>query len=171
MKTAQSLRKFSGEPLAFLPDPPVQFVPAAPAAPAALRHRGAIRVTPRLAAPGVYADLVPSVYGALIVSWICFMAIFVVTFASSAPTMFMLALVGVYALMFFGVPLAMIRLGAKERWQGPGLVSFVRAKVQTLYGPVGGLDALIQVILVPACLTIGGIGIALAVAAARAAYF
>lgn len=171
MKTEQSLRKFSGEPLAFLPDPPVQFVPAATAAPAALRHSGATRVMPRLAAPGVYADLVPSVYGALIVSWVCFLAIFVVTFASSATTMFMLALDGVYALMFFGVPLAMIRLGAKERWQGPSLASFVRAKVQTAYGPVGGLDALIQVVLVPACLTIGGIGIALAVAAARAAYF
>ncbi|MDE2475605.1 MAG: hypothetical protein KGO48_11200 [Alphaproteobacteria bacterium] len=153
MKTEQSLRKFSGEPLAFLPDPPFQFVPAA------------------TAAPGVYADLVPSLYGALIVSWVSFLAIFVVTFASSATTMFMLALDGVYALMFFGVPLAMIRLGANERWQGPSLASFVRAKVQTLYGPVGGLDALIQVILVPACLTIGGIGIALAVAAARATYF
>lgn len=171
MKTEQSLRKFSGEPLPFLPDPPVQFVPAAPAAAAALRHPGATRVTPRLAAPGVYADLVPSVYGALIASWMCFLGIFVVTFASSATTMFMLALDGVYALMFFGVPLAMIRLGAKERWQGPSLASFVHGKVQTLYGPVGGLDALIQVILVPACLTIGGIGIALAVAAARAAYF
>ena len=171
MKTEQSLRKFPGEPLAFLPDPLVRLAPAAPAGQAALRPPDVTWVRPRLAAPGIYADLVPSVYGALIVSWMCFMAIFVVTFASSATTMFMLALDGVYALMFFGVPLAMIRWGAKERWQGPSLASFVRAKVQTLYGPVNGLDALIQVILVPACLTIGGIGIALAVAAARVAYF
>ena len=166
MKTEQSLGRFSGEPLAFLPEPPVQFIPAAPAA---LRRPGKARVT-RLAAPGVYADLVPSVYGALIVSWMCFMAIFVVTFASSATTMFMLALDGVYALMFFGVPIVMVRLGAREQWHGPALAEFVRGKVQTLYGPVNGLDALIQVILVPACLTIGGIGIGLAVAAARAAY-
>lgn len=167
MKTEQSLRKLPGEPLAFLPDPPVQFVPAAPAA---LRRVRAFPVTSRLAAPGVYADLVPSVYGALIVSWLCFMTIFVVTFAASATTRFMLALVGVYALMFFGVPIAMIRLGAREKWHGPGLADFARANVQTLYGPVSGLEALIQVVLVPACLTIGGIGIALALAAARAAY-
>jgi hypothetical protein len=167
MKNEQSLRKLPGEPLAFLPDLPVRL---APAAPAALGYPGVARVTSRLAAPGVYADLVPSVYGALIVSWLCFMAIFVVTFAASATTRFVLALVGFYALMFFGVPIAMIRWAAREKWHGPGLAAFVRAKVQTLYGPVGGLEALIQVILVPACLTIGGIGIALAVAAARAAY-
>lgn len=170
MKTEQSLQKFSGEPLAFLPAPAVRLVPAATAIPAALPRAGKSRVSSRLAAPGVYADLVPSVYGALIVSWMCFMAIFVVTFASSAETMFMLALVGVYAVMFFGVPIVMISLGAREKWYGPRLIEFVRAKVQTIYGPVGGLDALIQVILVPACLTIGGIGIAVAVAAARAAY-
>lgn len=168
MKTEQSMRKFPGEPLPLLLDSPVQFVPATPAA---LRHPGVTRVTPRLAAPGVYSDLVPSVYGVFIVSWLCFMAIFLFTFAQSATTMFMLALIGVYALMFFGVPIAMIRVGAREQWYGPDLASFVRAKVQTLYGPVNGLDALIQVILVPACLTIGGIGIALAVATARAAYF
>lgn len=169
--TEQSLREFSGEPLAFLPYRPVQLVPAAASAPAA-RHPGVTLVMrARLTAPGVYADLVPGVYGAFIVSWICFMAIFLVTFASSATTMFMLGIVGVYAVMFFGVPIAMIRLGAKEKWQGPGLLTFMRAKVQTIYGPVGGLEALIQVILVPACLTVGGIGIALAVAAARAAYF
>src|SRR5690348_15638986 len=108
MKTEQSLRKFSGEPLSFLPDPPVKL---APAESSALRHGGVTRVAPRLAAPGIYANLVPSVYGALIVSWLCFMAIFVVTFAASATTMFMLALDGVYALMFFGVPLAMVRWG------------------------------------------------------------
>ncbi len=170
MKTEQSLRKFSGEPLAFLPDAPVRLVPAAPAVPAALRHPGTRYVSSRLSAPGIYADVVPSVYGAFIVSWMCFLAIFVVTFASSATTLFMLALVGVYALMFFGVPIVMIRLGAREKWYGPRLAEFVRAKVQTIYGPVSGMDALIQVILVPACLTIGGIGIALAVAAARAAY-
>ena len=169
MKTEQALRKYPVEPLAVMPDSQLTGIAAA-----ALRRAGAHspvrRLSPAMVAPGVYADLIPSVYGALILSWVCFMAISWVTFAASPPTLFLLLVIAVYALMFFGVPIAINRWAAKQLWSDPGLSTFVRAKVDTIYGPVSGLEALIQVILIPVCLTIGGIGIAFAIEAARSAY-
>jgi hypothetical protein len=169
MKTEQSLRKTPVEPFASFPETQLAGFPAG-----AVARTGAypkvVKRTPAMERAGVFADLTPSVYASLILSWACFMTIFFVTFAASPFTLFILVLCTVYAVMFFGVPLTMNRLGAKQSWSDPGLVAFLRAKVDTIYGPVNGFDALVQVILVPACLTIGGIGIAFAVASARAMY-
>jgi hypothetical protein len=168
MKTEEALRKTPVEPLALLPESRVATLTAVARAEA--RHRELKHMAPALVSRGVYADLAPSVYGALILSWVCFMAIPWLTFLSSATTLFMLTLIGIYAVMFFGVPIALNRIGARERWSDPGLSAFLRAKVQTASGPVSGVEALIQVILVPACLTVGAIGIAFAIEAARSTY-
>lgn len=167
MKNEQSLRKTPIEPLAFLPASPLTGTPSGVAAGMGARI---IRRAPAFVRTGVFADLTPSVYAALVLCWSAFMSIFFITFAGSPFTMFMLALITVYAVMFFGVPIAMNRIGAREIWSDPGISAFLRAKVDTLYGPVNGTEALVQVVLVPACLTIGSIGIALAVASARAMY-
>jgi len=168
MKTEQALRKTPVEPLAAFPDTQLAGIPAAVAMPRG--HDRASHLAPVMVKPGVYADLTPSVYGALILCWVCFMSISWVTFAASPPTMFLLLMIAIFGLMFFGAPIAMSRWAAQERWSDPGLNAFIRAKVDTLYGPVSGLEALIQVVLIPACLTIGGIGIAFAVEAARLAH-
>lgn len=167
MKTEQSLRKTPVEPLAVFPATPFTGTPSGIAAGIGARI---VRRAPAFVRAGVFADLTPSVYAALVLCWMAFMSIFFVTFARSPFTLFMLVLCSVYAAMFFGVPIAMNRIGARESWSDPGISAFVRAKVDTLYGPVNGFEALVQVVLVPACLTIGGIGIALAAASARAMY-
>ena len=169
MKTEQSLRKTPVEPLATFPATGLAGSSAGAAARSGT-YAKIVKPAPAIAQAGVFADLTPSVYAALVLSWVCFMTIFFVTFAGSPFTLFMLVLCTFYAVMFFGVPLAMNRFGAKQSWSDPGLTAFLRGKVDTLYGPVKGVDALVQVILVPACLTIGGIGIAVAVASARAMY-
>jgi hypothetical protein len=169
MKTEQSLRKTPVEPLAAFPA--TQLAGASSRAIARTGSYGkTVHRAPAIVRAGVFADLTPSVYAALMLSWACFMTVFFVTFAASPFTLFMLVLCTFYAVMFFCVPIVMNRLGARQRWTDPGLTAFLRAKVDTIYGPVNGLDALVQVILVPACLTVGGIGIGFAIASARAMY-
>jgi hypothetical protein len=46
-------------------------------------------------------------------------------------------------------------------------MDFLRARVDTLYGPVNGFEALVQVILVPAALILGGTAMSFAIQSAR----
>jgi hypothetical protein len=48
--------------------------------------------------------------------------------------------------------------------------SFLSGRVDTIYGPVRAGEALLQVILVPLCLGIGGIVIGLIIQSARVAH-
>jgi hypothetical protein len=47
---------------------------------------------------------------------------------------------------------------------------FLRGRVATIDGSVTGLEALVQVVLVPACLVIGGVVIAFIINASRFSY-
>ena len=87
------------------------------------------------------------------------MSVFWVTFAESPNAAFMVGICTALGVMFFGVPIVLNRLAYRQPWSGPKLGAFLRGRVQTLYGPVEGLDALVQVVVVPACLTIGAIAI------------
>ena len=149
MKTEQSLRKTPVEPIATLPDS--LFAAAGSGVTAELRapNRSA-RVT-----QVTYGDVPASVYGTFIGCWTALMAVFWFTFAESPNAAFMVAITTVVFVMFFGVPIVMNRLAYRKPWSGPGLVDFLHGKLQTLTGPVSGIDALVQITLVPVCLTIG----------------
>jgi hypothetical protein len=152
MKTETSLRKTPVEPLAVMPDARLAGIPAHATAHARLKEIA--RARPRAA---TYPDIPPSVYSTLIGCWTALLAVFWLTFAESPNAAFMVAVSTAFAVMFFGVPIVLNRIGYRRPLSGPSLGAFLRGSVQTIYGPVNGVDALVQVIVVPACLTIGAI--------------
>jgi hypothetical protein len=106
----------------------------------------------------VHDDIHPGVYVAFVGCWAALIAVFVSTFVESPFTLFMLALVSVYAIMFFGVPYVMSRVAPpKTKVGGVPFRSFLRGKVQTLTGPIGSKEALAQVLMVPLALTLGAL--------------
>jgi hypothetical protein len=108
----------------------------------------------------VHGDIHPAVYKLFTASWAALIAVFVATFAESPFTLFMLAVVIGYAIMFFGVPYVMSRQTQPETKVGKvPFADFMRGQVQTLTGPVSSYEALIQVLMVPVCLTLGAIAI------------
>ena len=105
-----------------------------------------------------YGDIHPGVYKAFVGCWAALIAVFVATFAESAYTLYMLGVVAGYAIMFFGVPYVMSRMAPPETSVGQAsFVQFLRGDVDTLYGRVSGIEALTQVLMVPAALLLGGL--------------
>ena len=74
-----------------------------------------------------------------------------------------------YALVFFGVPFIMSRMAPKCDASPLSLDAFVRGRFDTFCGSVSGFDALLQVILVPFALSIGGMVIGYIIHSARIA--
>ena len=108
----------------------------------------------------VHADLHPTVYTLFTACWAALIAVFVATFAESPFTLFMLAVVTGYAIMFFGVPYVMSRQTEPETNVGKvPFADFLKGQVQTLTGPLSASEALMQVLMVPVCLTLGAIAI------------
>jgi hypothetical protein len=118
------------------------------------------RVAARAAKAAVYGDIHPGVYKIFVGCWAALIAVFLATFAESPFTLFMLAVVIGYSLMFFGVPYVMSRVAPPETEMGKvAFLDFLRGRVQTLTGPVSGSEALMQVLMVPVALTLGSIAI------------
>jgi hypothetical protein len=113
-------------------------VRAFPDRPQALMHRG--------------------VYKIALLCWVGFLSVFWVTFWVSTGALFMVTVGTFYALMFFGVPIVMSRM-APTRPRQNSLGAFLQGRFTTFNGTVSGLDALLQVVLVPLCLGLGGIAI------------
>ena len=162
MKTEQSLRKTPVEPIATMPGSHLTGAGPATDLRAPSRASGIAKAT--------YADVPPSMYGTFIACWMALLAVFWFTFAESPNAAFMVGIVSATAIMFFGLPIAMNRLGYRQPWSGPGLGDFVRGKVQTHYGPVSGMDALVQITVVPVCLTIGAVMISFIIDLDRMVY-
>ena len=101
--------------------------------------------------------------------WAGFLAVFWATFWMSANALFMVAISTVYAVMFFGVPYAMSRQVRDRPQTAKSLFTFLSEPFATIDGTMSGAEALLQVILVPLCLTCGGIAIGFIIHAARAA--
>ncbi len=114
--------------------------------------------TKAVATSVVHEDLHPGVYTAFVGCWAALLAVFLGTFAESPFTLFMLAVVIFYSIIFFGVPYVMSRVApAKPRTAAVSLVEFLRGKVDTLMGPISGMEALTQVLMVPVMLTLGAL--------------
>jgi hypothetical protein len=112
----------------------------------------------------------PGVYKLALVCWLLLLGIFWVTFSGSTSALFMVTIGTVYAAVFFGVPFLMIRIGGFERRSSLPLVDFTEGQFDTIDGPIGGGEALLQVILVPLALGIGGTAIGFIIHFARIAH-
>lgn len=113
------------------------------------------------------AQMHPGVYKLAILCWAMFMAVFWVTFFISANALFMVVIGTVYALVFFGVPIIMSRMAPKSKSGLPSFSEFLAGRFDTLYGPMEAGEALLQVVLVPLALGIGGIVIGFIIHSAR----
>jgi hypothetical protein len=109
----------------------------------------------------------PGVYKLAILCWAMFMAVFWITFSVSANALFMVVIGTFYALVFFGVPTIMSRMAPKPRSGWPSFGEFMAGRFDTLYGPIEAGEALLQVVLVPLSLGIGGIAIGFIIHSAR----
>jgi hypothetical protein len=117
-----------------------------------------VKAAKKAAVPAVHDDIHPGVYVAFVGCWAALIAVFVSTFVESPFTLFMLGVVIVYAIMFFGVPYVMSRVAPPNTTVGGfPFLTFLRGKVQTLTGPVSSMEALAQVIMVPLALTLGAL--------------
>jgi hypothetical protein len=117
--------------------------------------------------PPIEAVMHPSVYRIALGIWIVFMAIFWATFWVSANALFMVVVSTFYAVMFFGVPYMMLRQVPGRTKASGSLRSFLEQPFATIDGAISGYEALLQVILVPACLILGGTAIGFIIHSAR----
>ncbi|MBN9546863.1 MAG: hypothetical protein J0I19_15460 [Alphaproteobacteria bacterium] len=117
----------------------------------------------------VQAVMDPRIYKIALGCWIGFLAVFWLTFWMSANALFMVVISTVYAVMFFGVPYAMSRQVRDRPKTDKSLFAFLSQPFATIDGVMSGAEALLQVVLVPLCLTAGGIAIGIIIHAARAA--
>lgn len=120
------------------------------------------------AKPLVETVMHPHAYRIALVCWLCFLAVFWVTFWVSSNALFQVVIGTAYAVMFFGVPYEMSRIypGKRARrsiWQ------FLAEPFQTQTGTMPGYEALLQMVLVPILLTIGGSAIGIIIRSARSA--
>jgi hypothetical protein len=137
------------------------FYPAQPAAPARPAHR----VTALSSA--CHEQMHPAVYKIAFTCWMGLLSVFVITFFSSTNALFMIVVDCVYAAVFFGIPWIFHRMAPQDQ-TGPRVLSnFLSGRFDTIYGPIRASEALLQVILVPLCLGIGGIVIGFIIQSAR----
>lgn len=109
----------------------------------------------------------PHVYRIALVCWASLLLIFWVTFWVSSNALFMVVVGTVYAVMFFGVPYEMSRIFPGKRTSDKSIWQFLEEPFRTRTGTMRGYEALLQVILVPLCLAIGGSLIGFIIRAAR----
>jgi hypothetical protein len=122
------------------------------APPAPARAARAVSV----AMPAVRQDMHFGVYKAFAGCWAALYAVFAGTFIESPYTMYLITVAMLTGVMFFGLPYVLSRVGAPATPAG-SFLDFLRGRVDTIYGPVSGMEALTQVIMVPVALTLGAI--------------
>jgi hypothetical protein len=116
-------------------------------------------------------SLHPAVFGLLIGAYGSMLLALWLIFVSNVETLVALAVCTVYFAMFFGVPLAMYRVQSKAqpvRAAGGTLSEFLRGELETYGGRISGWGAAIQVLVVPAPITLGIVAIGLIFKAAAA---
>lgn len=112
----------------------------------------------------------PGVYKVALACWMGLLGVFVLTFFSSANALFIVVIDCVYAAMFFGIPWVLHRMTPPGETGTRDFFSFLSGRFDTIYGPIRASEALLQVILVPLALGIGGIAIGLIIQSARAVH-
>lgn len=123
---------------------------------------------PAAVAAPIESVMHPHVYRIALACWICLLAVFWATFWVSSNALFQVVIGTVYAIIFFGVPYEMSRIYPGKRTSDKSIWRFMAEPFQTRTGTMHGYEALLQVILVPVALTIGGTVIGMIIHAARA---
>jgi len=118
----------------------------------------------------IHEQMHPGVYKVALACWMGLLGVFVITFFSSANALFMVVIDCVYAAMFFGIPWIFHRMTPQNGSAPRDFFSFLNGRLDTIYGPIRASEALLQVILVPLVLGIGGIAIGLIIQSARAVH-
>lgn len=117
--------------------------------------------------PETEAVMHPHVYRIALICWLCFLAVFWVTFWVSSNALFQVVIGTVYAVIFFGVPYEMSRIYPGKRASDKSLWQFMAGPFRTRTGTMRGYEALLQVVLVPVLLTLGGTAIGIIIRFAR----
>jgi hypothetical protein len=112
----------------------------------------------------------PHIYRIALGCWICLLALFWATFWTSSNALFQVVIGTVYAVVFFGVPYEMSRIYRGKRTADKSLRQFLGEPFRTRTGTMRGHEVLLQVVLVPVSLLLGGSAIALIIHAARAVH-
>jgi len=135
----------------------------------AARSNKVVSVAPSSALPSD-AMMHPHAYRIALACWACFLAVFWVTFWVSSSAIFQIVIGTVYAVMFFGVPYEMSRIFQGQRKPAKSLWRFLVDPFSTLTGTMQGFEALLQMILVPVLLTLGGSAIGIIIRLARSGH-
>ena len=130
----------------------------------AIRHSEAEQTT----TSEVEAVMHPHIYRIALVCWLCFLAVFWVTFWSSSNALFQVVIGTAYAVIFFGVPWQMSRIFTGRRGDEKSIWQFLSEPFRIRTGTMRGYEALLQVIMVPVLLTLGGSVIGIVIRSARA---
>jgi hypothetical protein len=120
------------------------------------------------ATPEVEAVMHPHIYRIALVCWLCFLAVFWVTFWPSSNALFQVVIATAYAVIFFGVPYQMSRIFPGKRTAEKSIWQFLSEPFRTRTGTMKGYEVLLQVIMVPVLLTLGGSVIGMVIRSARA---
>lgn len=132
-------------------------------------HKSAIKpALSSVSLPPLRMQMHPGVYKVAFICWMCLLGEFFLTFFASASALFMVAVDAVFAAVFFGVPWIMNRMKPQTSTASAGLPAFLKARFDTLYRPIEGREALLQVIMVPLALSLGGVAIGFIILSSRA---
>jgi hypothetical protein len=99
------------------------------------------------------SELPASAWRVVLGTWLAFFAVMVLAFGGSKEVLFVLGVVTAFAGVFFGVPVILLRINKRtEPTQS-------KRYLDTLNGRLSKSEALAQIIMVPALLTLGVIAI------------
>jgi hypothetical protein len=123
------------------------------AEPAALETRVQVAAAPALPCPAA-PDVAAGVGGLIVAAYASLILVFFALFAGSLPALFAITVCAGFVTMFFAVPRIFLAVEADANCR-PSLPSFMRRGMATLTGHSSGRDALVQMLIVPALLTLG----------------
>jgi hypothetical protein len=127
-----------------------QVISQAPTAPSELLP---CPTAPYLAAPS--APDVPGAVGGLIAaSYVTLIGTLAIATTGSSPSIFAIVIAAFFVGMFFAVPRIFFAVEPKSG-RRPRLGQFIREGMDTATGHSGGAAALVQMLVVPICLTLG----------------
>ena len=115
-----------------------------------------------------------AVHKIYVLCWAALFSIFALTFAGDRYALFMVAVAVLSSSSLFIVPGLILRTerraGLTPRDAPASLGEFLHSEFDTLTGRINGVEALIQVLRVPVCLSIGAVAISFIVQASKIAY-
>lgn len=101
----------------------------------------------------LYRNMPPALYGAFAGTWAALVVTYWAIFGAQLESGFMIAVSTIVFLACAGVPLIMLGQMTPKAGETPGFREFLAGEVETLTGRMGGVSALVQVMIIPVALT------------------